>query len=84
MSSDPVDSDIVIYDVLNMSDYEVLTESIITSSIHNASCHLFENLTGCERGNTTEEDSGSGYFYKVKYATRHHYAPYFTNIDGRV
>ena len=67
LSSDLMASDIVIYDVLNMSDYEVLTESIITSTIHNASCQLFENLTGCVDGNITEEDTGSGYFYKVRY-----------------
>ena len=42
MSSDLMARDIVIYDVLNMSDYEVLTESIITSTINNASCQLFE------------------------------------------
>ena len=67
MSSDLMASDIVIYDMLNMSDYEVLTESIITSTINNASCQLFENLTGCVDGNMTEEDTGSGYFYKVRY-----------------
>ena len=65
LSSDLMASNIVIYDVLNMSDYEVLTESIITSTIHNASCQLFENLTGCVDGNITEEDTGSEYFYKV-------------------
>ena len=65
MSSELMTSDIVIYDLLNMSDYEVLTESIITSTIYNASCQLFENFTGCVEGNMTQEDPGSGYFYKV-------------------
>ena len=84
MSSDLMASDIVIYDMLNMSDYEVLTESIITSTINNASCQLFENLTGCVDGNMTEEDTGSGYFYKVRLSNEHHNAPYFTNSDGKV
>ena len=70
MSSELMTNDIVIYDLLNMSDYEVLTESIITSTIYNASCQLFENFTGCVEGNTTQEDTGSGYFYKVRHTHR--------------
>ena len=66
MSSELMSGDIVLYDMLNMSGYEVLTESVITSTIHNASCQLFENFTECVEGNTTQEDTGSGYFYKVR------------------
>ena len=63
MSSELMTNNLVIYDILNMSDYEVLTESIVTSTVYNASCQLFENSTGCVEGNMTQEDTG--YFYKV-------------------
>lgn len=69
MSNETMNNDFVRYDLLNISDYEVLYGDIITSTIHNASCQTLENFTGCTQGNTTEEDGSSGYFYKVEQLT---------------
>ena len=66
MSNETMNNDFLRYDLLNISDYEVLYGDIITSTIHNASCQTLENFTGCTQGNMTEEDGSSGYFYKVR------------------